>query len=249
MRTRGGLRQCKLGYDSSSACDSFQLGEMVKFFVSKNLLALTTFVPASSHPSAAIGLPATPGDFAAVDLNSILAALKQCTNYQVDRHHTNCGLRTRVTPVLDYVGAMLGASAVQISLTGWKRDRRSTSWTLQKEAEEEQEQVSKRNSLSSRPSGKKKEFVVNGSGDDDKDDRYVAMDNTSGKTRVFRFTRAVASDQRLRYEGAMAADRMARELFTSDAWDWTADDPGGPAQADASRQMSMPMRRKLEWQP
>lgn len=66
-RTRNGLRQCKLGYDSSSACDSFQLGEMVKFLVSKNLLSLTTF--SSSYQD--------ERDFAAVDLQSILAAMKQ----------------------------------------------------------------------------------------------------------------------------------------------------------------------------
>lgn len=69
-RTRNGLRQCKLGYDSSSACDSFQLGEMVKFLVSKNLLSLVTFSP--SYPD--------ERDFAAVDVHSLLAALKQVSN-------------------------------------------------------------------------------------------------------------------------------------------------------------------------
>lgn len=38
---------------------------------------------------------------------------------------------------------------------------------------------------------------------------------------VFRYTRSVAGDQRLRFEGAMASDRMARELFTAKSWDWT----------------------------
>jgi hypothetical protein len=40
-------------------------------------------------------------------------------------------------------------------------------------------------------------------------------------SRVFAFTRALANDQRLRYEGAIYADRMARRLFTADSWDWT----------------------------
>lgn len=40
-------------------------------------------------------------------------------------------------------------------------------------------------------------------------------------SEVFCFTRSVATDQRLRYEGAMAADRMARALFTAGGWDWT----------------------------
>ena len=34
----------------------------------------------------------------------------------------------------------------------------------------------------------------------------------------------MATDQRLRYEGALAADRMAKALFTADEWDWTAED-------------------------
>lgn len=38
---------------------------------------------------------------------------------------------------------------------------------------------------------------------------------------TFLFTRAVASDQRLRYEGALYVDKMAKQLFTSDAWNWT----------------------------
>ena len=40
-------------------------------------------------------------------------------------------------------------------------------------------------------------------------------------TKTFRFTRSLSNDQRLRFEGAMAADRMAKDLFTANAWDWT----------------------------
>lgn len=258
MRTRGGLRQCKLGYDSSSACDSFQLGEMVKFLVSKNLLFLTSFAPAPSSPSAAGG-DGVPADFAAVDVHSVLAALKQCHNYQVDRHHTNCGLRTRITPILEYVGAMLSASVVQVASAGWRRDRRHTSWVQQAAAEEEGEgkKAAATSSGSSGRFGGKRDFVVATSPDDYGSagpgggaSNYKSQQQQQqqhGKGRVFRFTRAVASDQRLRYEGAMAADRMARELFTADAWDWTPEDmDGGPGQADESRHLSMPLRRKLE---
>lgn len=240
VRTRGGLRQCKLGYDSSSACDSFQLGEMIKFLVSKNLLFLTSFAPAASSSPSGGG----PGDFAAVDVHSILAALKQCPNYQVDRHHTNCGLRTRVTPVLEYVGAMLSASVVQVASVGWRRDRRRTSWVQQAAAAADEEEK-KATALTGRLGGRR-DFVVVAPGTDN----GGAGDNESqqGRGRVFRFTRSVASDQRLRYEGAMAADRMARELFTADAWDWTPEDLDGPGQADESRHLSMPLRRKLERQ-
>jgi hypothetical protein len=49
-------------------------------------------------------------------------------------------------------------------------------------------------------------------------------DYRDAKEKVFRFTRSLSGDQRLRYEGAMAADRMARQLFTASSWDWTPED-------------------------
>lgn len=190
-RSRGSTRLCKLGYDSSSACDSFQLGEMVKFLVSKNLLFLTNFSSSSlEHVK----------DFAAVDVNSILTALKQCPNYQVDRNHTNCGMRTRLMPILEYVTSMLSATVVSVSLTGWKEDRKKVSWIKPDKDERGENNF-----------GRKRDFIV---GDENGENRTI-------KGKVFLFTRSVALDQRLRYEGVMAADRMSKELFTSDSWDWT----------------------------
>ncbi|KAK4243788.1 hypothetical protein C7999DRAFT_35869 [Corynascus novoguineensis] len=174
-------RQCKLGYDSSASCDSYQLGEMVKFLTSRGLLFLTDFSPFSSSAVA-------QRDFATVDIPSLLAALKQCPSYQIDKNHTNCGLRTRLLPVLEYLQAMLSSNVVSISRQAWAKDREGVAWSL----------------------------------NDDDDESEEAR--TKKKSRVFRFTRGLASDQRLRYEGAMAADRMARELFTADEWDWTAEE-------------------------
>lgn len=165
-------RQCKLGYDSSTACDSFQFGQMLKFLLSKDLLYLVDFAPSSAD-----NIP----DSSMVDLDELLGTLKQSPSYQIDKHHTNCGLRIRIDPILDYVRAMVGAGVVAIPLADWKRRRADVSW---------------------RSGGLK-----NGREEED--------------GRTFAFTRALASDQRLRYEGAMYADRMARGLFTADAWDWT----------------------------
>lgn len=257
MRTRGGFRQCKLGYDSSSACDSFQLGEMVKFLASKNLLSLT--VPFSApahgpphhrHDSSPPGEPTAAGggggsssrDFAAVDVNSILAALKQCPNYQVDRHHTNCGLRTRITPVLEYVGSMLSTNVVQVAAAGWRRDRARTSWMTTQAADEDGAGPSPGSGGGGgkQPPGKKPFVVGNGGGEAQQQQQQQGR-------RVFRFTRAVSSDQRLRYEGALAADRLARELFTATGWDWTPEDADGPDRAEEERRhLSMPLRRKLD---
>lgn len=153
---------------------------MVKFLTSRGLLFLTDFSPFFSAVA--------QRDFATVDIPSLLAALKQCPSYQIDKNHTNCGLRTRLLPVLEYLQAMLSSNVVSISRQAWAKDREGVAWSL------------------------------------NVDDDESGEARTKNKSRVFRFTRGLASDQRLRYEGAMAADRMARELFTADEWDWTAEE-------------------------
>ncbi|KAJ4859038.1 hypothetical protein T069G_07305 [Trichoderma breve] len=166
-------RQCKLGYDSSAACDSFQLGQMIKFLTSKNLLFLVDFTSSS--------LMAVP-DGAMINIDELLATLKQSPSYQIDKHHTNCGLRIRIEPIIDYIRAMLSASGTSIAHADWKKRRSEVSWTILRD---------------SRPSE-----------DDYEGSKFV-------------FTRAVANDQRLRYEGAMYTDRVSKSLFTASSWDWT----------------------------
>ncbi|KAL6871199.1 hypothetical protein J3F83DRAFT_645612 [Trichoderma novae-zelandiae] len=167
-------RQCKLGYDSSVACDSFQLGQMVKFLASKNLLYLVDYTPAS--------LERVP-DAAMVNIDDLLATLKQCPSYQVDKNHTNCGLRTRIEPIIDYIRAMLSASGTSIAHADWRKRRSEISWTMLRDGQ--------------------------GTGD------------IHEGSRMFVFTRAVANDQRLRYEAAMYTDTLSKSLFTASSWDWT----------------------------
>lgn len=163
-------RQCKLGYDSSAACDSFQLGQMLKFLLSKNLAFLVDFSPVS--------LESVP-DTAMLDIEELLSTLKQCPNYQVDKHHTNCGLRIRIEPIIDYIRAMLSAGVTTISHADWKKRRVEISWVV------------------------------------------LASQLEEDTDRAFVFTRAIATDQRLRFEGALYADRMAKKLFTAETWNWT----------------------------
>lgn len=169
-------------------------------------------------------------ELAAVDAHSVLAALKQCPHYQLDRHHTNCGMRTRLMPILEYLASMLSANAVPLSLAGWKKDPKRTSWassSLSSPAEEDKNRPAAATAAAAASAPpvavaagrKKKDFVVPSSGNDDE-----GAPRPKKKGRVFLFTRSVASDQRLRHEGAMAADRMARELFTADDWDWTPEE-------------------------
>ncbi|KAK3297989.1 uncharacterized protein B0H64DRAFT_423867 [Chaetomium fimeti] len=194
-------RQCKLGYDSSASCDSYQLGEMVKFLCSRNLLFLTSFAPSPFPPPPSTSSP-TPGttpsttnttseipDISTIDIGSILATLKQCPAYQIDKNHTHCGLRARALPAVEYVQAMLASGAVSIARQAWMRDRDGAAWL--------------------RSGG------LDGGGVGHKGE---------GERKVFRFTRGLATDQRLRMEGAMAVDRSARALFTADEWDWSTED-------------------------
>lgn len=146
---------------------------MLKFFTSKDLLALVDFGPSS--------LEALP-DSSTLDLEDLLNTLRQCPNYQVDKNHTNCGLRTRLEPIVEYVQAMLSSAVVAVTHAEWKKNRAACSWL---------EAAEKRSP-------------------DTPDDKVT-----------FRFTRGLATDQRFRYEGAMYADKMARSLFTADAWDWS----------------------------
>lgn len=118
-------RQCKLGYGSSAACDSYQLGEMVKFLTSRRLLYLVDFSPVS--------LDEVP-DLANVDIGHILGILKQCPGYQIDKNHTNCGLRTRILPIIEYIQTMLSSNVVSLSRLAWKKDRASASWAVATES-------------------------------------------------------------------------------------------------------------------
>ncbi|KAI1000679.1 hypothetical protein K3495_g7518 [Podosphaera aphanis] len=91
-------RQCKLGYDSSSSCDSFQLGEMVKFLSRKNLLFLLSFQATSSEESTDIWPEAYRGK-----IDNLINTLRQCPSYQLNQHHKYCGLRTKLIPALNYI--------------------------------------------------------------------------------------------------------------------------------------------------
>lgn len=84
-------RQCKLGYDSSPQCDSFQLGEMVRFFARAGTLRLQGAVIDTSQEA--------PEPYAG-DINLLLDSLRQVPEYQIDRHHTHCGIRIRIVPLL-----------------------------------------------------------------------------------------------------------------------------------------------------
>lgn len=111
------VRQCRLGYDTSPECDSFQFGEMVRFFLRAGTLRLeNVIIPPEDDPPA-------PYDG---DIQMLLDRLKQIPEYQVDRNHSHCGIRTRVVPYAD----LIQASLLQAGICGecWAEDRHALSW-------------------------------------------------------------------------------------------------------------------------
>lgn len=117
-----GERQCKLGYDSSPQCDSFQLGEMVRFFHRLDLLPLTGSVLSATEPTRYQG-----------DIDRLVDSLRQCPEYQVDGNHKHCGLRERLLPLLEVVQNHLALDVnnldIGICLDCWQARRHEYSWS------------------------------------------------------------------------------------------------------------------------
>lgn len=109
-------RQCKLGYDSSPQCDSFQLGEMIRFFKKAGTLQLQGSVLDTAEPS----LPYEG------DIYALLDTLRQAPEYQIDRNHAHCGIRTRIIPSLDFIQAYV--PQLGICSECWVEDRASHAW-------------------------------------------------------------------------------------------------------------------------
>ena len=117
-------RQCRLGYDSSPECDSFQFGEMVRFYLRAGTLRLENTIvglPPSSSSS-----PEDPSSAYDGDIHLLLDRLKQIPEYQVDRNHSHCGIRTKLVPFIDLVSA----AVQQAGICGdcWAEDRHAHAW-------------------------------------------------------------------------------------------------------------------------
>jgi hypothetical protein len=120
-----GERQCKLGYDTSLQCDSFQLGEMVRFFHKTDTVRLQGKIYDNTEPTYYLG-----------DIDRLLLSLRQCSNYQVDMHHAHCGLRSRLLPLLDLIQNQLnldtGSLDIGICSECWHHHRNEYAWSMAK---------------------------------------------------------------------------------------------------------------------
>lgn len=108
------ITQCKMFYGDSPQCDSFQLGEMIKFFSKKGLMSISSsFAPST----AAIDAPD--------NAMTILGRLQECPSYQIDQNHGRCGLRTKLLVPLSRLNPR---GQVGLCLVCWRANRHAESW-------------------------------------------------------------------------------------------------------------------------
>lgn len=92
---------------------------MFKFLTNKTLLFLVDFSPASLDAIA---------DTSLLPVDHVLSTLRQCPSYQIDKNHTNCGLRTRISPILDFLQGLLSANSIPVSRAAWKSNPAAHAW-------------------------------------------------------------------------------------------------------------------------
>lgn len=114
-------RQCKLGYDSSPQCDSFQLGEFIKFLTRIGTLRLQgALLETDEH------------DIVTGDLRTTIKDFRACPAYQVDTNHSHCGPKKQLLAGLDYIESRLGEYHVGICFKCWKNPASDHFWSTAK---------------------------------------------------------------------------------------------------------------------
>ncbi|KAL8826485.1 MAG: hypothetical protein Q9191_003773 [Dirinaria sp. TL-2023a] len=102
------------GYDSSPACNSYQLGQMVRFFRRTNTLEFesTLYTAGESIPCKR-------------NILEVIAALRACPEYQIDENHKHCGIRKRFVSALQSIAPEEQAG---ICARCWSEDAAGESW-------------------------------------------------------------------------------------------------------------------------
>ncbi|EFR04142.1 hypothetical protein MGYG_07149 [Nannizzia gypsea CBS 118893] len=121
--------QCRRALENSEVCDSFQLGEMIRFFTSRSK---TLFLESGLYLESDLGSSEGEDGFAQAarlaremrtmkgnsnvvarlnamnpaemaNISTILSYLRRCPERQMDSNHVGCGLRRRLLPLLEYI--------------------------------------------------------------------------------------------------------------------------------------------------
>ncbi|OAX80099.1 hypothetical protein ACJ72_05574 [Emergomyces africanus] len=113
--------QCRRMYENSRACDSFHLGEIIRFFSTRTkTLHLESTLSSQTHYSDSdsddneehintqspkntnFAHPSSSSSSSSpTNIPALLASLRQCPEYQIDANHIGCGLRRRLLPALE----------------------------------------------------------------------------------------------------------------------------------------------------
>ncbi|KAI9673747.1 MAG: hypothetical protein M1829_003984 [Trizodia sp. TS-e1964] len=110
-------RRCKLGYDSSIACDTFQLGEILRFFTRIGTLKMQSLITGAEASEAY-----------AHDIEFLISELMRCPSYQIDANHSHCGMRVKLTPALEFIQGLLKTD-VGICRDCWGDGEEQYSWS------------------------------------------------------------------------------------------------------------------------
>ena len=115
---------CRLGYGNSLACDSFQLGESIRWlcrrrFASPNLAMI--YATPEDESFVAEGTP-----------RAMVKALREFPDYQVDGHHHRCGIKGKLIQILDMIeGMLVDPKKIGLCLHCWRsKGRDRTSWSM-----------------------------------------------------------------------------------------------------------------------
>jgi hypothetical protein len=123
--------QCRCGFGNSSACDTFHLGQMTRFFTlrTKTIFLGSTLIDPDFSPDSEDEERSGPPR----DITTIIKSLKRCPDYQIDTNHNGCGVRRRFLPPLDCIERFVGDSRglLGIELQHWDHTEwpsASSSW-------------------------------------------------------------------------------------------------------------------------
>ena len=112
-------RQCRLGYDSSPQCDSFQLGEFIKFLSRIGALNI----------QASFAAPNSADVDSEDDIRTLIASLRTCPAYQVDSNHGHCGPKKSLMTGLLFIEHFLTDFSAGICWQCWEDPRSEQRWT------------------------------------------------------------------------------------------------------------------------
>jgi hypothetical protein len=166
---------------------------MVKFLTKKGLLSLVPFQAFSPNDPEYIWPEAYTGD-----IDYLIGLLRQCPSYQIDKHHSHCGLRTKLLPALDYIKSCMD-TGLGIKLIRGKSGPSFESWIPDQT-----------------PTSKRAVWVGTGEGED-----VIA----SGKGRQFDLAK---SSLRVALGPGGGSERASRDLFAADKWNWVTEAEAGP---------------------